>query len=653
MSELFTECSTATAELAEAVRELDESAALLKLGALEGREWYELLRQKLVPQLCDHAYLVAAVVGGTNIGKSAIFNHIAGSRASETSPLASGTKHPVCLVPPRFGDQRRLADVFPGFELQPWSEGAPLRDDERHLLYWHGSTETPSNLLILDTPDIDSDAPVNWQRADHIRRAADVLIAVLTQQKYNDAAVKRFFRTAAAEDKVIIVVFNQCLLPEDEQYWPHWLNTFCHETGVSPEIVYLAPNDRRAAEENRLPFYERAWPVPAADEAEGDETAMDATHETNATQTESCGPQRNLREDLSRLRFAEIKLQTLVGSLRMLLDPDHGIPNYLREVSAASGRFQSAVELLSEHQLARLNDWPAVPNKLMIAEIRAWWQTHREGWSRKIHGFYNSIGDGLRWPFKFAREKLGSEQLPPMERYRREEWNAVLETVDKAYERLQVLADLGNPLLHDRLQKLLAGHSRAELIQRIQTAHQQHDLQEELEQVVRKEMENFQTESPRTYQLFSRLDKTAAVARPATSVVLFLTGLGPAGDVAAQLVTEPAIQTAVHVVGDVTGGTVAVAVGDSALSSGAASSMGYIEAKFRRLHATFTMRRVAWLMELLNELLWGALLQELHDAATVQQSPQIRRVQTGMSRLEELLRKIPSPETAAVQAPAE
>jgi hypothetical protein len=65
-------------------------------------------------------------------------------------------------------------------------------------LFWRPAAELPDWLLVLDTPDIDSDARVNWQRADAVRRSADVLIAVLTQQKYNDAAVKEFFRRGAA-----------------------------------------------------------------------------------------------------------------------------------------------------------------------------------------------------------------------------------------------------------------------------------------------------------------------------------------------------------------------------------------------------------------------------------------------------------------------
>ena len=102
MSTPFSECAETVRQLHVAVVELACAGKLLQLPPLAGREWFELLRQKLLPQLDDDAFLVVAVVGGTNIGKSVIFNHIAGSRASSTSPLASGTSHPVCLVPPGF-----------------------------------------------------------------------------------------------------------------------------------------------------------------------------------------------------------------------------------------------------------------------------------------------------------------------------------------------------------------------------------------------------------------------------------------------------------------------------------------------------------------------------------------------------------------------
>ena len=217
MSSTYAACAEHVQHLHAAVRQLEVQSRLLQLTPLAGREWFELLARKLLPQLTDDAFLVVAVVGGTNIGKSVIFNHLAGCRASATSPFASGTKHPVCLVPPGFDQRHDLDSIFRGFELHQWSAAdTALEDYPEHRLFWRTSEATPSNLLILDTPDIDGDVRVNWERADNIRRCADVLVAVLTQQKYNDAAVKQFFRKAAEEDKAVLVVFNQVLLPDDE-----------------------------------------------------------------------------------------------------------------------------------------------------------------------------------------------------------------------------------------------------------------------------------------------------------------------------------------------------------------------------------------------------------------------------------------------------
>ncbi|MBW3543767.1 MAG: GTPase domain-containing protein [Planctomycetes bacterium] len=619
--------------LARTLRDLERHARLLKVAPLHGREWYELLRQKLVPQLRDEAFLVVAVVGGTNIGKSVIFNHLAGCRASATSPLASGTKHPVCLVPPRFVEQHDLAAIFQGFRLLEWDRAdAALEDRSEHCLFWRKSPQTPENLLVLDTPDIDSDAPVNWQRADHIRRCADVLIAVLTQQKYNDAAVKQFFRKAAAEDKAVIVVFNQCQLPEDDEYWPLWLGTFSRETGVEPEIVYVAPSDRRAAEANALGFYERDWKT--AETARGGGTV------------ESDGEARDLADDLSRLKFAEIKLRTLRGSLKALVDADFGVPTYLREVDVAGGRFRSASEILSAEKLARLDSWPPVPNRLLVNEIREWWREQREGWSAKVHNFYNTLGTGLTWPFRIASKKLRGEQPEPWDVYRKREWSAILETVEKAYERLTMLRELGNPLLTERLDAVLGGTSRVELLRTLEAEHGKIDFEQELSELVVREMRTFRDESPRFYEFLKRLDKTAALVRPATSVVLFVVGVGPAGDAAAHAITDTALQTVIHTVGDVTGGTVAAAVGDTAISGTASSSMGYVEAKFRRLQAGFTARRVGWLIAALDRRLWGTLLEELATGAGVSESQPYREVQAALEILEKQLAAT-QPETVA------
>jgi len=611
-----TSVANAVARLCRALDAFQPAAKSLQLDPLPGREWYEVLTRKLRPQLGDESFLIAAVVGGTNIGKSVVFNHVAGFRASATSPLASGTRHPTCLAPAGFRERHSLDELFEGFEITPWERAEDaLRDDPVHRLFWRESPEMRPNLLVLDTPDIDSDARVNWERADHVRQCADVLIAVLTQQKYNDAAVKEFFRKASAEDKAIIIVLNQLLMPEDEAYWPLWVDTFCRETGVQPEAIYLAPNDRRAAEANQLPFHDRDWPVKG-----------------EPSPAEAADP-GSLLKDLSETRFQEVKWRALRGSVRQVVDRVHGAPGYLTEARRRCDEFRSAGELLSANKLAEVREWPVLPAAATIAELRRWWRDQREGWSRKVHGFYNALGNSIAWPVRKLKDVIQGPPTPLLESYRAREWSAILTAVESVYDRLTFLAELGNPLLQPRLQSMLAGKSRVDLLAWLREEHRAVDFEAELRTLVDSELRTFRTDSPAAYDAVRKLDALAAAARPATSVILFVTGFGPVGHAMTPVFTDAAVQGVMHFAGDVAGGTVAAAVGETVLSAGTGTSVGYFEARFRRLETAFTRKRAAWLAGLLQQALLGTIPQELEAAASVTSGPAFKELEAAISDL--------------------
>lgn len=608
MSLSFTECAAQVAELHRQLGELEFCSGALQLEPLSSAEWFQLLEQKLLPQLGEDAFLVAAVVGGTNIGKSVLFNHLAGTQASATSPLASGTKHVTCLLPKGFGDAHDLGSIFPGFDLQEWSDsGRALEESESDWLFWRESDSLPERLLVLDTPDIDSDARVNWERADKVRRAADVLIAVLTQQKYNDAAVKEFFRRAAAENKFVLVVFNQVHLPDDESYWPLWLRTFCDETGIRPGFLYLAPHDRKAAEENRLEVFERIWPIGESGASTEDASAAG----------EQAG--HRLGEDLAQLHFGEIKLQTLSSSLELVVG-EEGVPGYLNRVRERSGEFRSASELLSTHKLAEIENWPMLRNTLIVEKIRQWWQGQRDGWSAKVHSFYNRIGGSITNGIRFLDEQLRGPQTPPLEAYRAREWEAVLDAIDDVYSRLNWFRELGNPLLQPRLEKLLGATTRQELLDRIRAEHEEADLDLALQTLVTRELENFRQESPEWFKSLRQLDSVAAAARPATSIALFITGFGPVGSAVGHLATETAVTSVVSVAGDVAAGGVTAAVGETWISNTASSGAAWLEARFRRIHEQFVAERASWLAERLQTYLLGTLPEDLAQAALIPES---------------------------------
>ncbi len=609
MSSTYAACAEHVQHLHAAVRQLEVQSRLLQLAPLAGREWFELLERKLLPQLTDDAFLVVAVVGGTNIGKSVIFNHLAGCRASATSPFASGTKHPVCLVPPDFDQRHDLDSIFRGFELHQWSDAnTALEDHPEHRLFWRTSEATPSNLLILDTPDIDGDVRVNWERADNIRRCADVLVAVLTQQKYNDAAVKQFFRKAAEEDKAVLVVFNQVLLPDDEEYWPIWLRTFCQETGVCPEFVYLAPADRRAAEENRLPFY-----VGQVGQVE------------NLLQEK-----RKLKDDISSLRFQEIKLRTLRGSLHSVLHPETGVPAYLSEIERRGAEFQKVSDLVLTQKISKDDDWPPVPNLVIVQEVRLWWQQQREGLTKTVHDGFNAISRGLLGVYSLVRDRVAGKPTPPLDLFREREWQMIYNKVESVYERLCEFAELRNPLLQPRIEEMLSGISRSRLLELLKAEHNRIDFAQVIRDLVTAEMEAFRKDSPQVFQYMKWIDHGAAAVRPVTTFCLFITGAGPAGE----MVNQVAANAMFYAAAELAGGTVAATVGESAISGAASTGAGLFEAHFRRLHIRFTAERTHWLHRMLAEHLYRAIPDELQAATVVPQSAAFQKVRDTIVVLE-------------------
>ena len=65
VNQSFTDLAAAAQQLVTAMGELSNAASVLQPQSLETCEWYDLLRQKLLPQLGADAWLVAAVVGGS------------------------------------------------------------------------------------------------------------------------------------------------------------------------------------------------------------------------------------------------------------------------------------------------------------------------------------------------------------------------------------------------------------------------------------------------------------------------------------------------------------------------------------------------------------------------------------------------------------
>ena len=639
MSVSLRDCAEGVRRLAEAAMRLDAQARMLQLPPLGGREWYELLRGKLLPQLTDDAFLIAAVVGGTNIGKSVVFNHLAGSHISAISPNAAGTKHPVCLLPSGFEESHDLAGLFDGFTLRAWDgEQDALRTAADDLLFWRTAAASPPNLLVLDTPDIDSNAAVNWGRAEKVRRAADVLIAVLTQEKYNDAAVKTFFRHAAAEDKAVIVVFNKLELPEDEEFWPGWLATFCEATGIAPMFVYLAPRNRKAAEALALPFYERLWPPQAsggshpqasggshAQASGGSDAPGNATHQP-------LSPEQNgsLTEALTRLHFDDVKLRSLRGALLRITNNSDGAAGWLREVTARSNDFRAAAAHVAAERVVERPDWPAVPFPLVFDEFWAWWKGRRTGWTRGVSDVYDTVNRGVTWPFRKVRDHLrGGDIVDPLTDYKRTELDAVMRTTDEVFGRLKLLGEAGGELIRPHFERLATGAKKEALVAHLKAAHATVDVQEELRSLIAADMTRFLAEQPRVASWLGTLDALLVGTRPVLTVLLALVG--------AHGVAVPAQHVVMNAALDIFAGTAASAAGNAAVNTVGGGLGAALVTRLLGLQTKFAARRATWLAGELKVHLLGNLPEDLQTAANLPQSPAFAEVQAALAEVRSVL----------------
>jgi hypothetical protein len=624
--------------LAGAVEAMKPLTAEVGVPAADSREWYELLHRKLLPQLDIRPLLIVAVVGGTNIGKSVIFNHLAGETASAATPLAAGTRHPVCLVPPEASkdsdnlqgiDGPLLARLLAPFELRPWSEPADaLSDAAEDIVFWRVGANVPARLVLMDTPDVDSDVTVNWQRAQSVRQAADVLIAVLTQQKYNDATVKEFFRLAVVADKPIVVVFNMVDLEGDRDYWPQWLDRFCKETGAKPELVYVAPYDRSKAAGLDLPFHRLS-------------TEADIREAASAAPLEPL-PATALRDELAAMHFETIKLRTYRGAVRRVIDPQQGIPEWLGEIRAASAQFAAAADVLSAQQMASV-DWPSLPTSVLVEEIRNWWDGTRSTWSRQVHGFYRAVGRGVAWPVRKAIAAIGPASLgnaagaddqSPLGAFRLRERAAVVSAVEKLLDELGRLAQVGNEILRPRLQKLIGGQARGELLEKIEAAHRQLPaVDEDYRAFLKTELDGWKAHNVRVVRYLETFDHAMALARPAITIGLFVSGWVVAGDLVGQAAAHAVGQTAGHLAAEAAiAGT--IAGGGEAIVGSAGEGVRQAAARlFLRLQTRYAQQRAKWLYDCLERELLGDLLVDLRRGAELPQSTVMRQIEEAVSRL--------------------
>ena len=87
-----------------------------------------LLRLKILPELEAHLKLpvFVGIQGGTNSGKSTVFNALIGKLLSPAVVLASATKHPLAFLHARWRPAFLDRQVFSGIELKEMADPKEL-----------------------------------------------------------------------------------------------------------------------------------------------------------------------------------------------------------------------------------------------------------------------------------------------------------------------------------------------------------------------------------------------------------------------------------------------------------------------------------------------------------------------------------------------
>ena len=132
--------------------------------------------------------LLIALVGGTGVGKSQLFNALIGK--PDASPTSSTTRCKTQHVIIACKDTETAA--------------LPFACDTETLVPWNG----PQGVALIDTPDVDGALPENRDKTTEVLRSCDLIVYVTSPAKYASDAVLQVVREWA-KPKRWFFVLNQ------------------------------------------------------------------------------------------------------------------------------------------------------------------------------------------------------------------------------------------------------------------------------------------------------------------------------------------------------------------------------------------------------------------------------------------------------------
>ena len=180
---------------------------------------------KLIPQLINNSRKSLRIwiykrnvpcvwivfLGGTGTGKSTLFNALCGRALSETGVERPKTSGPIAYA--HAGSP--VEKAFPFSDIPPkriavkGEDFKPAEGLAGRLLVLDHDQEERSNLVLVDTPDLDSVEEENRRMAEDLYLLSDWILFVTSQEKYADEVPCLFLRRILEDGKPYQLILNK------------------------------------------------------------------------------------------------------------------------------------------------------------------------------------------------------------------------------------------------------------------------------------------------------------------------------------------------------------------------------------------------------------------------------------------------------------
>ncbi|QDU85486.1 Dynamin family protein [Planctomycetes bacterium Pla163] len=306
-------------------------------------------------------WLVCAIVGPNNAGKSALFNGLCGRDVSPSVATGAATRRLVAAANPALCDELFAEAGHGRFDVRPWEDPtSALSNAERpDELLLARVDSMPERVLLIDAPDFDSVELANRAAAEAVLAAADVAICVVTKHTYQNAQVVDFLKGWLAGGRPWIAVYNE--LPTEEIARSH-LAKLAADLGTPPLARFGSPYDHAVSEGTR--------PLAVADLDGGERVLKQVLAETD--------------------RRAEWKRAALAASMSQLAVDAERLARLLEE---RGGRLERAHAAIA-HQARRSGEEVArvaMPAQPFLAAFLAVIDRRRNPLRRRWHGAVRAV----------------------------------------------------------------------------------------------------------------------------------------------------------------------------------------------------------------------------------------------------------------------